>query len=107
MRLSQMDVRALYSLECADIDMTFDPNASFSPDSAPRGSGAFRLGVDLNSSPDLCRPGSTDGRVTDGLPRHLFANESRIAHQVFGGASDVSMGDDEVSFLSFYVLCAS
>lgn len=43
MRLSQMDGRARYSPEYADNDMTFDPNALFSPDSAARGSGAFRF----------------------------------------------------------------
>jgi hypothetical protein len=72
--LSQMDGHARYSPEYADSDMTFDPNAPFSPDSTPRGSGAFRFPVDLNSSPELRRPGCTDGHVIDGtgLPRHLF-----------------------------------
>jgi hypothetical protein len=89
--------------------MTFDPDAPFSLDSVPRGSGAFRFPVDLNSSPDLRRPGSTDDHVTDGtgLPRTLFIDESMNAHQVFGSASGMSMGYDDVSFPSFYVLCAS
>jgi hypothetical protein len=39
MRLSQMDGRTHYSPEYADIDMTFNPNTSFSPNSTPRGSG--------------------------------------------------------------------
>jgi hypothetical protein len=74
MRVSQMDGHARYSPEYADNDMTFDPNVSFLPDSVPRGSSAFRLGVDLNSSPELRRLGSTDGHVTDdtGLPANLF-----------------------------------
>jgi hypothetical protein len=66
MHLSQMDDCTLYSPECADSDMTFNPNVLFSPDSAPRGSGSFRFLVDLNSSPDLRCPGSTDGHVTSG-----------------------------------------
>jgi hypothetical protein len=104
-----MDGRVRYSPECADNDMTFNTNALFSPDSAPRSSGAFFLSVDLNSSPDLRHPGSTNDHMTygTGLPHHLFTDESRSGHQVFDSASGVSMGDDEVSFLSFYVLCAS
>jgi hypothetical protein len=51
--LHQNPVR--YSPEYADNDMTFNPNAPFSPDSAARGSGAFRFPVDLNTSPDLRR----------------------------------------------------
>jgi hypothetical protein len=43
MCLSQMGVRARYYPEYADIDMTFDPNAPFSLDSAPTSSGAFRF----------------------------------------------------------------
>jgi hypothetical protein len=43
----------------------------------------------------------------NGFPRHLFPDEGRSAHQVFGRTSGVSMGEDEVSFLNFYVLCAS
>ncbi|KAK1692295.1 hypothetical protein QYE76_008992 [Lolium multiflorum] len=39
-----MDGRVCYCPECADIDLTFDPNALFSPELTPRGSGAFRLG---------------------------------------------------------------
>jgi hypothetical protein len=86
--------------------MTFDPNTTFSLDSAPRGSGAFRFPVDLKSSPDLRRPGSTEGHVTDstGLPFHLFADEGRSTHQVFGSVSGVSMGDDKVSFLKLCVM---
>jgi hypothetical protein len=78
----------------------------FSPDSAPRGSSAFRFPVDLNSSPE---PRRSDGHVTDGtgLPRYLFHDEGRSTHQVFGSASGVSMGEDKVSFLTFYVLCVS
>jgi hypothetical protein len=86
--------------------MSFDPNAPFSPDSAPRGSGAFRFPVDLNSSPDLrC----TDDHVIDGtgLPHDLFPDEGRSTHQVFDSMYSVSMGEDKVSFLTFYVLCAS
>jgi hypothetical protein len=82
MRLSQMGGRALYSPEYADDDTTFDPNATFSLDSTPRGSGAFCFSVDLNSSPDLRHPGSTSCHVTDGtgLPRTLFSDESGSAH---------------------------
>lgn len=89
-------------------DTTFDPNTPFSLDSTLRGSGVFRFPVDLNSSLDLRRPGSTTGYVTDGtsLPRTLFGDKSMSAHQVFGTASSVSMGDDDVSFPSLYVLCA-
>ena len=46
----------------------------------------------------------TDGT---GLPRHLFPDDGRHTHQVFGSASGVSMGEDEVCFLTFHVLCAS
>jgi hypothetical protein len=108
MRLSQMDGRARYALEYTDRDTTFDPNKPFSLDSTLRGSGAFRFPVDLNSSLDLRRPGSTTGYVTGGtsLSRTLFGDESMSAHQVFGTASSVSMGDDDVSFPSLYVLCA-
>jgi hypothetical protein len=51
----------------------------------------------------MCRPGSTDSHVKDGigLLRHLFTDESRSAHHVFGSTPGMSMGDDEVSFLSF------
>jgi hypothetical protein len=65
--------------------------------------------VDLNLSPDLRRLGSTDGYMTDGtgLPRHLFVDEGRSAYQVFGSTSGVSMDEDKVSFLTFYMLCAS
>jgi hypothetical protein len=81
--------------------MTVDNNAPFSSDSTARGSGAFRF-PDLNDSPDLCR---TQGHVTDdtGLPRDLFPGDGRRTQQVFGSGSGVSMGQDEVHFLSFYV----
>lgn len=104
MRLSQMDGRARYSPEFGDSDMTVD-NAPFSPDSTARGSGAFCF-PDLNDSPDLRH---TQGHVTDGtgLPRDLFPGDGRRTQQVFGSGSGVSMGHDEVRFLSFYVLCAS
>ena len=65
MRLSQMEGCARYSPEFADSDTTqIDPNATFSPDAAARGSGAFRFSVDLNVSPDLRRvPTGTGGHV--------------------------------------------
>ncbi|KAK1677271.1 hypothetical protein QYE76_038119 [Lolium multiflorum] len=97
MRLSQMDGGTHYSLEYAESD-TVDPNATFSPDSTPRGSGAFRFS-DLNTSPDLCHrvPGSNAGHVTDGtgLPSSLFSGDSRSAHQVFSSVFGVSMGDED------------
>jgi hypothetical protein len=78
----------------------------FSPDSVPRGSGAFRFPVDLNASPDLRYrvPGSNVIHVTDGtgLPRRLFSEETRSAHQVFNNMFGMSMGDDDVSF--FYLV---
>ena len=111
MRLSQMDGRARYSPEFADNDMTqIDPAATFSPDTAPRGSGAFRLPLDLNELPDLRRvPAFTAGHVTDdsGHPRNLFSGTSGSAHQVFGSTSGVSMADEEVSFPLNYVLCTT
>jgi hypothetical protein len=73
---------------------------------ASSGSSTFRFPIDLNSSPDQrC----TEGHVTDGtgLPHDLFPDEGRSTHQVFGSTSGVSMGEDEVSFLTFYVLCES
>jgi hypothetical protein len=47
--------------------------------------------------------------VTDGtgLPRQLFPDNGTRTQQVFGSTSGVSMGQDEVRFLPFYVLCAS
>jgi hypothetical protein len=89
MRLLQMDGRARYSPEYGDNDMTVDNNAPFSPDSSARGSGAFRF-PDLNSSPD---PRRTEGHVIDGIgiPRHLFLDDGRHTHQVFGSAFGVSM----------------
>ena len=87
--------------------MTIDPNATYSPDAAARGSAAFRFAVDLNESPDLRRvPTGTAGHVTDGtgLPHSLFSGGSRSAHQVFDSMSSVSMGDDDVSIPLDYVL---
>ena len=36
-----------------------------------------------------------------GLPRDLFPGDGRRTQQVFGSGSGVSMGQDEVRFLSF------
>jgi hypothetical protein len=103
-----MDNRARYSPEFAESEI-LDPNVMFSPDSAPRGSDGFRFPVDLNASLDLRHRilGSTADHVTDGtvLPRSLFSGVSRSAHQVFDNTSDVSMGDDDVSFLILYTYC--
>jgi hypothetical protein len=80
MLLSQMDGRARYFPEYAESD-TFDANATFSPDSAPRGSGTFRFPVDLNASPDLPYrvPGRNAVHVTDNtsLPSASSAATSR------------------------------
>lgn len=72
MCFSHMEGHARYSHEYAGIDMTVEPNTTYSRASAPRGGNAFCFPVDLNSdinseSPDLRRePGSSAGHVTDG-----------------------------------------
>ena len=74
MRVSQVNGHARYSPEYADSETIYDPTLPFSPDSAPRGSGALRFPVNLNATPVLHRTGSTAGHVTEGtgLPRSFF-----------------------------------